>query len=207
MTNATITRAVAELTTPVIHTHQIPHVGKDGSIAFRQHNTWLPSLLDQLEQAVTSTMGGQGNSASLKNTRQVIDSEALHLFLRIKSQITDWCRMVGIRAGKDAAENLMLWSDAIEVEDGTFYARMMRDWAKLIRAKLDPPKRREILHPCVVCNATVWVDEDGDTRPHPLEVSYRPGEGEIRVLCRACKNVWEGADAAKELGEEIAEIG
>lgn len=204
MTVIDIRAAVAELTAPVVH--HIPQIDDDGT-RLRTHTTWLPSLLDQLEQAVTSTMGGQGNGSTLKHARQILDSEALHMFLRIKSQINDWCHTVGIRAGKDAAENLMLWSDAVDIEDGSFYTHTMRGWVAQIRLKLDPPKRRQILHPCVVCEATVWVDEDGETHPHPLEAAYRPGEGEVRVMCRSCKTVWDGPDAAKELGEEIADMG
>lgn len=196
--------AVAELTAPVVS--HVPQINDEGTW-LKTTTVWLPSLLDQLSEAITSTIGGQGNGSTLKNARQIIDSDALFMFMRIKSQITDWCNGVGVRAGKDAAENLMLWSDHVDVEDGRFYARTMREWANQIRAKLDPPKRREILHPCVVCQATVWVDDDGETRPHPVEASYRPGEGDVKVMCRACKTVWDGPDAAKELGEEIAELG
>ena len=196
--------AVAELTAPVVS--HVPQINDEGTW-LKTTTVWLPSLLDQLSEAITSTIGGQGNGSTLKNARQIIDSDALFMFMRIKSQITDWCNMVGVRAGKDAAENLMLWSDRVDVEEGRFYSRTMREWANQIRAKLDPPKRREILHPCVVCQATVWVDDDGETRPHPVEASYRPGEGDVKVMCRACKTVWDGPDAAKELGEEIAELG
>lgn len=204
MTAHEIKDAISELTAPVVH--NVPQISEDGTW-LKTSSVWLPSLLDQLSEAVTSTMGGQGNGSTLKHARQIIDSDALHMFLKIKSQIGDWCVMAGVRPGKDAAENLMLWGDAIDVEDGTFYARTMREWANQIRLKLDPPKRMEILHPCVVCEATVWVDDDGETRPHPVEASYRPGEGDVKVWCRACKTVWDGPDAAGELGEEIKEMG
>lgn len=204
MTIHAIREAITELTAPVVH--HVPQID-DAGTWLKTSSVWLPSLLDQLSEAVTSTMGGQGNGSTLKHARQIIDSDALHMFLKIKSQIIDWCIMAGVKPGKDAAENLMLWGDAIEVEDGGFYARTMREWANQIRTKLDPPKRMEILHPCVVCEATVWVDDDGETRPHPVEASYRPDEGEVKIMCRACKTVWDGPDAAKELGEEIAEMG
>lgn len=204
MSDHDLKAAISGLTAPVVH--NVPQIAEDGTW-LKTSSVWLPSLLDQLSESVTSTMGGQGNGSTLKHARQIIDSDALHMFLKIKSQIIDWCIGVGVKPGKDAAENLMLWGDAIDIDDGTFYARMMREWANQIRTKLDPPKRMEVLLPCVVCQATVWVDEDGETRPHPVEATYRPDEGEVRIMCRACKAVWDGPDAAEELGEEIKELG
>lgn len=195
--------AVSALVDPISHHHPLTI---DGTVV-RNRVTVLPCLLDQLETAITSTMGGAGASKAAKNTRQVLDSDALHMALMIKRQIVDWCLPVGVTPQKDPVWNLIAWRDA-RPDAGDYYVRKLQEFATQIREKLDPPRRREVLTPCPVCAATTWVDAEGETKPHPMEVTYKPDEilTTLRAVCRSCLAAWEGGEAVAELGDEIAGV-
>ena len=191
--------AVAGLTAPVAHEHHI-----EGRA--RPHVTMLPCLLDQLEESIASTMGGAGGSKAAKNARSVLNSDALYIALTIKSQIGDWCRHVGIRPGKDAAANLLAWEDT-KPDVGEFYIRKLVAWREQIIAFFTPARHREVTEPCPVCKESVWVDGEGEVKPHPVDITYVEDEflTTAKAICRACGTSWDDAASVAELGDELVQ--
>lgn len=179
-------------------------------------------LLHQLEAAIASTMTGGGGRAQ-KFAMNVLDSDALMRFLAIKSQITSWCRIAGVRTDDHPAQNLRRWyakrlaSQDDEASDHAC-ARILRQWAVTIESKLDPPRRREFLDPCPRCGSDLWVDAEGTPYRHPVTIQYRVGdpgdEPEDETLlaharlstahaeCRVCRSEWVGDMGIRSLGWE-----
>lgn len=158
----------------------------------------LPSLLEQLDEAIRSDLGSTARGASLAHERSILDADALFRFMVISSMIKDWCRIVGVIPDRTAGENLRAWyvgmlSKHTDDAGTEFYVSKMRSWANLIRAKLDPARERELPDACPVCGASEWW-RDGSKYFHPLVVRYRPSGPnmvqEARAVCRACAEVW-----------------
>ena len=191
--------AVNLLAAPVIYQHKIGD---------RVFTVELESRLEQLEGAITNTLGGQGSSKGLKNTRSVLNSEALETFMRIANHIANWCITIGVRPGRDVAGNLRAWAATVG-EANEYKLGKMLEWATTIDAQFQPVRTATINTPCPVCGATSWVDDDGETHLHPLERSYVEGEllTTVKARCkvRECGASWEGADAVAELGDELGE--
>lgn len=173
----------------------------------------LPPLLAQLEDAIVGTVG-IGGSGSLPNERNMLDSDALHKFLTIKSLIRDWA--LSVRAEvypEDPARTLRAWyvkymASNRELASVRFYTSKTRGWVALIEAKLDPPRVRELPDKCPQCNATEWWNPvDKHRYLHPLIVEYRPtGPDMIQqatAKCRACDATWGVRQLAYEI--ELAE--
>lgn len=177
-----------------------------------------PSLITQLEQAATPSTGNDGGSKSAMNSREPINSEALFEFAKITSEIRAWCRIEKIDPSRDitktgsdrAIHDLRAWyvSFVTYERDATFHTTEIWRWVRRIEARLDPPKRREIMVPCPICKTTTWLDNDGDQHPYPLLIEYRIEDERmtrLRALCQACENVWLGYEAVEELSEVIQE--
>lgn len=170
--------------------------------------TWATedALLVQLQEAITSTTSRAGGR-SLRHDRMILDADALMRFHQITSAIGDWCRIEGIRAHRDPVADLQAWYEArtrrpvnVRGEDD-FYIDQMHAWATLIREKLTPRVTMQYLHPCPECEATTFVNDDGDTVPHPVVVDYDPDAPleTVRWTCRACSEVREGEFAQRAL--------
>lgn len=191
--------AVNLLAAPVIYQHKIGD---------RVFTVELESRLEQLEGAITNTLRSTGTSNAMKNTRSVLNSDALETFMRIANHIANWCISIGIRPGNEPARNLRAWA-AVVGEANEYKLGKMLEWATLIDAQFQPTRTATINTPCPVCGATSWVDDDGETHLHPLERSYVEGEllTTVKARCKAreCGASWEGADAVAELGEELGE--
>ena len=166
--------------------------------------TWAveDALLVQLQEAISSTMnraGGRGSS----NSRMILDADALHRFSIIAAQIGDWCRMAGMVATRDPIPDLRAWAETREGKDNTFYIDQMNGWAALIRAKLSPRVNLEWKLPCPECDADEWVNEEGETVPHPILISYDPDnlQSTVKWECRRedCGAVGEGMMAQRML--------
>jgi hypothetical protein len=168
----------------------------------------LPCLLEQLEASIYGSVvndGGGGSSAPQQ--RNVLDGDALFALVKMKSAIGDWSRMVGIRATKEAVDDLRQWYiayNARPASDGReFYERELGKWARQIEARLDPVKRLEITEPCPVCGANEYTDEEGQVLKFPVVVEWRESAGQplerAAGLCRACLTVWEGGHALRSL--------
>jgi hypothetical protein len=176
----------------------------------------LPPLLIQLRDAIAGSIG-IGGSGSLANERNMLDGDALYRFSLISSTIGDWARMAGSTAAKnDPVATLQSWYVAytakpVELDSERFYLRELRSWAGQIRAKLDPPRSKDLPDACPVCEASTWWRE-GQEYPRPLVVEFRDGPemiNEAKGMCRSCEQVWTARELsyaleAKERGESTA---
>lgn len=171
-------------------------------------------LLTQLEQAIRENFNTtQGSDTSLKFTRGILDADALYLFTRIRSQITDWARMVDAPRRDTPAEQLRAWYVKFTEQDrpDTFHVRQLTAWASAIRSKLDPWD--EWLHPDPCPNPDcpqgtddmgrpVWWDRStGEPAPYPVAVLFRRTDGARMVdnahaRCRACGQTWNVRELA-----------
>jgi hypothetical protein len=199
--------AVDELTKPVVS--HFPQVGDDGKW-LRAHTATFPPLLTQLEAAIISSTSGRAGGGD-PATRAVLNSGALFDFMRITSQIRDWCHIEKVATSKDAGADLRRWYVAFVVHEKPheFHIRELHRWAGTIRTLLEPPRRVPVTAACVVCDALQWVDADGDTHPYPVVIEYHDGEPDIlataTAICRACEKVWRGSRELRALRFEIDE--
>lgn len=168
----------------------------------------LPSLLEQLDQAILGAVG-IGGSGALASERNALDFGALEKLREIRDKVNGWARMANVPPRDDAGETLRAWFVAFNLratspEVATVYVREMRAWAAQIEAKLDPPRISDLPDACPVCDASEWWNADTKERYYrPLVVQYR-GEGAEMVdnakgLCRACGQVWSARELAFEL--------
>lgn len=189
--------AVSALTDPVL----IPHMQKtDDGEYLRMHITELPCLLDQLESAIISSIGGQGNVQTGKNARNVVNGDALHQFTLISSTISSWCTSIAkIRAPRGARAGLLAFL-SVKPDAGEFYINEMRRWASIITMTLDPPKTVQVIDPCPECGATDYTGDEG-VIPHPVSVRYEREDplSTVRANCAACDYEWSGLTAIRAL--------
>jgi hypothetical protein len=166
------------------------------------------ALLVQLEDAVTSAIGNGGGGGSA--TGSVLNDEALYRLTVIRSQLSDWCRLVNVRPTRtDAVKDLRAWHVGFLGTNGEadFYTRALVGWAATIRELIDPPKRVPLRDPCPVCKASHWSGVDGGLRASPVAVEYDHGNPyrTVKAVCRSCEAEWVGANAVEELIEEMGE--
>ncbi|MBC7594515.1 MAG: hypothetical protein H7288_11355 [Kineosporiaceae bacterium] len=165
-------------------------------------------LLEQLDEAIRSNMGGSTRGASDPAARAVANLGALMKMMQISSQIMDWARIVGSVIDKPSmVVTLERWhvkyiggvhDDAITAG----HARMLTSWAEQIEALLDPPREMDFEQNCPTCGSDCWWSPaDKASYPRPIVVKYRPGEpiDSAEGLCRACKTVF----GARELQFEL----
>lgn len=169
----------------------------------------LPPLLDALRTAARGAVGGGSSNASLPSERNMLDFAALYLYVQIDEQVTGWLRALGKPVERqDLGTNLRRWYTALQAQRleparERFYIDLLGRWAAEIRAKLEPPRERELPDACPLCGAAVWTGHDGLEYRHPLVIRYRP-EGpttieRARGVCRACRAVWPVRQLAWEL--------
>lgn len=200
--------AVDALTKPVVEHHR--QTDDDGKF-LGTHTVEHASLLEQLRAAVNPSSNTAAGSASLASTRNLINTQALFLYSKIAAAVGDWARMASTEPTRDPAVALRRWYVRFTAYEGEadWYTAELNRWAGRIRNLLDPPKTVELLPPCPVCKATVWVNDDGETVPHPVVLEYRvTAEGRVprpRVSCRACGEAWDSMAAIEELAEELSE--
>lgn len=178
--------------------------------------TWRTSfvshdpLLKQFRDAVWPSSNTAGGSASLASTRSPVDVTALFEMAKMSSAIGDWCRVVGVRANRDAVADLRTWHVAYtsgDTSNSEWYAQQLRRWIGLIRRHLNPSSGFDLMYPCPVCKSRTWGDhETGGT--FPIRVEYTKtdhGTRGHRAECRngECKTTWLGIDAVVELAAEL----
>lgn len=160
--------------------------------------TTLPALLDQLEEAVTSSMGGTTKGGSLGSTRNVLNAAALDQAFTIRDRIREWGVIVDARLAGTLSERLRAWHAAtlsrnLTVTDTDFYVGVLLGWKNFISNTLDPARELDLPWECPVCGADTWWDGGLEYR-RPLVIRYRPGGPDTvqhaRALCKACEHVW-----------------
>lgn len=180
---------------------------------------WHDPLLAQLRAAVAANLtGGNGTVASAH--RIPLNADALELYEQLETVISEAYvnEHLGV-PGLLPEDNLkQLWVnrwlpyqeandlDVLATEDA------VRGWRAQINNLFDPPKKIPLDLACPVCRQTHWINENGDQN-RALVMTYRADNPTrtVRVTCHAtredgapCATVWDGYDAAKELGEELA---
>lgn len=162
----------------------------------------LPPLLELLDDAIRSNIGGSTKGAALASQSIPLDPGALYEAMKISTQVGDWCRLVGVRPTKHAVKDLRAWYVATRAghptpEQDDARAVTLRKWASTIRGMLDPWREKDLPDPCPVCGAKFWWDPNEPTkegRPRPLIIRYRPGDADMVEraygLCRACAEVF-----------------
>jgi len=198
-------RAVDDLTLP---TH-IPVTQVVNGTTYRRR-VEHPPLLVQLETAIHGSMNsGSGASSSAPGEVIPLDGDALNQFTIISSQINDWCRMAGAGRQKHPVDGLRAWHAATlaTLTEPHWHVMQLRQWAGLIRSKLNPRRRRDLPDPCPECAATSWADEDGNSGLRPLVVSFQPDSPDVlataSVTCRACGSEWRGITAIRAVAYEL----
>jgi hypothetical protein len=169
----------------------------------------LPSLLDQLDDAIRGTIG-IGGSGSLASERNMLDADALYRLVLITTLINDWARAAKAEVTKaDAGKTLRAWyvkytQTQHEPAVDRFHIRKLVGWAEQITQKLDPANVWDLPDPCPVCgNGTWWNPADKTEYLRPLVIEYRPNGPDTiqkaRGLCRACAQVWSVRELAYEI--------
>lgn len=216
MTDNHLLEAIDALT--IGHIEHVTQTADDGAF-IRSVPIDTPALILWLEKAIYPSSNSDNGSSSPAHTRSIIDSGAMYDFTMLTALIRDWCHILHVplstegTSGERAIHNLRQWYIVYQRTDKAaedFYLGQLRKWTWTIRDRQEPPKRLEVVTPCPICGDE-WVNADGDTLKHPLELTYRKGDNGVvtrpKVACRnqACGATWEGIDAIEELGVELGE--
>lgn len=158
---------------------------QDRAQALRATQGRLPSLLEQLQDAVQSTQGGGGASAGPH--RAPIGLAAAELLAGIRrtvqgrpdqplsGRVRSWAAMAGHWRTRDPQR--LLW--AAEDAEG---------WVAQGRAIVDPPRPLHLAAACPECGIrTVYVHDSGeDVRRLALQIDRSTGV----AYCQACAAAW-----------------
>lgn len=166
-----------------------------------------PPLLQQLDDAVASSIGGSASGATLPSERSILRADALYQAVLIRKHIREWCEVAAVPIPRNAtsSEALRAWYAGMFSMDATnspWHLDQMTGWARSIRAMLNPPHEMDLPFACPICEANTWWDKaTGDLIGRPLVIRYRDGEpvDNSRALCRACEQVWSVRELAWQL--------
>lgn len=168
--------------------------------------TWAveDALLAQLLEAVSSSVDSGSGAGGAPDTRNLLNTDALHMLGMIVTQVGDWCRMVGAPTTKDAATDLRSWYDRYSAFEGesldASYERVLNGWVNQIRETLIPPHRPIELFG-VQCPDATNADDEGEEQPHSLKAWVEPSTGEPVAKC-VCGMFWKGWQDIRALSYE-----
>ncbi len=182
----------------------------DGTVHIERHDAHLK----RLREAVAANITG-GNGTATSPHRIPINADALELYQGIEQTISEWyvAENLGV-PGLYPEENLRAlythrWADGNDDAETA-----VRSWRGQINHMFDAPQKVPLAIACPVCKQTHWVNPQGDICANPVVLTYMRDDPirTARVTCHGtrpdglpCGTEWVGYDAAKELGEEIAE--
>ena len=162
-----------------------------------------PSLLGQLDEAISSSMGGSTPGARLASESSVLNVTALYEAIKIAELVKDWCKLAGITPTKDTADNLRKWyvTTLSDGDEHAWHLDYLRRWAGTIINLLDPPRQKDLPDECPVCGANEWWDKtNGQRYGRPLVIRYRDdAPDKAKAMCRACEQVWNARELAYAL--------
>jgi hypothetical protein len=174
------------------------------------------ALLQQLREAVISSVGARPGGGGLPSERNVIDSDALEQYEAYESTIIGMYKEVTDAVPFDSPEkNLRQWY--IEFSNraragkvsGEVVAKRASKLAKMVSGienKLNPPSVMEITSPCPRCGKAYGVDEQGVYR-HAIIVESRIDENksldDTKARCVECKATWVHGRGMRQLRWEI----
>lgn len=197
--------AVRSLTQPTHHKVIVDNPG--GPEATRVVTVTDESLLDQIDNAIRSSMGGTTSGGSDPRTRSILNIGAFNVAQSITNEVHDWARSAGSVIDKGSlGHTLEAWYVAFigGIEDGDTKAKKLRGWAAQIVATLAPPKEMDFAQNCPACGSDCWYSQaEQASFPRPLIVYYQPADSGVvmdaKGMCRACKKVWGARELAYEL--------
>lgn len=170
-----------------------------------------PALLEQLRDAVASSLGGSSGSGKAARERTPIDEGAFSLLEEIDGKARAWLDELGARPGKavstvDVLRSWLVMYQAhplprTELEVARF-ERRIRSWTTRIVDKLNPPPSFEITAPCPECQVE-WLrlggTRDEDEQMRALVAVIREPVEAAHAQCRSCGARWEGIGGMRAL--------
>jgi hypothetical protein len=150
--------------------------------------TQLPSLLDQLLDAVHPSQGGGGAGAGPH--RAPADLSAAELVAQIR-------RAVGARPEQDLAMRLRSWASLANHWRGTDPVRLTwaadsaEYWVSAAQGVLDPPRPLDLVAACPECESRiVYVNDDSGELVRRPALQVDRITGTARCLARGCSATW-----------------
>jgi hypothetical protein len=181
-----------------------------------------PPMLDALQEAVASNVGGTG-SGKPGRERVPLDLGALDLIGAIDERVRAWLDELGARPGRDVTTTqalrswFVLWSAGEKAHERQLRA-VLEGWVASVGHVLDPPRRIELGGsdpvPCPRCGEE-WVlnghrrlgDDEVDVNEaawaRAVAVYEHGSIEESFAACAACTTRWEGVDGMRALRIEI----
>jgi hypothetical protein len=156
------------------------------------------ALLEQIDNAIRSNMGGSTPGGSDPRTRSILNIGAFNVVQAIADKVHMWARMAGSVIDKESLpKTLEAWHAKFiahpwDINDAV-HTKIMRGWAAQIQATLAPPREKDLPDPCPACGASEWW-RDGERFFRPLIIRYKPDDPAMvdRAvgMCRACAETW-----------------
>lgn len=182
------------------------------------HRVELPSLLEQLQRAVRSSMrdatgisGGGGGSMRGAATGSLLDSRAFDEVMYIRRTLAGWRGRCGLGHSEALSEALCEWAEAAIRLDawGEGEWAELESWAAKIPRILAPPRRIELAGACVICGAESFPGSSGEMLPHPIVVEYPRDMADLdeaHAFCRVpgCGWEWHGESELRALRFQMA---
>jgi hypothetical protein len=196
------------------HTVRVPV--EDGPDYIATHK----GLIVQLREAVASDLGGGGGAGASASERVPLDADALVKYQQIEEAISARHHsLVGGPSGRYPENDLRWWYAAFmkalqagtKLEaDYTYELRTLQTWERIILAKFDPPRKREMAgEKCPECGFDFYIDNTDKADPQrkvALTITYPEGDLEAsEATCGCCKKQWHGLLGLRELSYSIEE--
>jgi hypothetical protein len=194
--------------------HQVRVPVEDGPDYIATHK----GLIVQLREAVASDLGGGGGAGASASERVPLDADALVKYQQIEEAISARHQsLVGGPSGLYPENDLRWWYGAFakalqagrKLEaDYAYELRTLQGWERLILAKFDPPRKRELAgEKCPECGFDFYVDNADRADPQrkvALTITYPDGGlDEAEAQCGCCKKQWHGLLGLRELSYAI----
>lgn len=146
----------------------------------------LPSLLDQLRDAVESRKGAGDRATSVH--RSAIGFAAAELLAKIE-------RTVGYRPGHDLAADVRDWADNLTADNNPTMlpeaALAAEQWVAEARGILNPDTTFGVDAPCPTCgNRWAWLPDDTGQRVRKDALQVNTRERVARCLAPGCTGHW-----------------
>lgn len=157
----------------------------------------LPSLFDQLTEAVQSGPGSGGHGR--QGSRPPLDVECVSLLLDIAGAVADACRGLELKRTFDTPEDLRsvvsrLIREPDSGDEQDWWVTQIRAWCGQIRATISSdPDRPWELHdvPCPECGARTTHSNNDTERVRRPAITVWWSRGYVRAVeCRVCTAVW-----------------
>lgn len=185
-----IADAVDELTRPRTNREPYSYVDEHNTVVHRRHPTYVPPLLEQLQQAIEPrTRGGASFTGNIPESRPSAHIDAMDVYMRIDQAVYDWTKTYAEQRRWDSLTDRLraLVGAAPNMEDDTQHdlareARRWVTWAKVTTGWEVPARQPD--NTCPLCGVR------GSLR-------VRVGDGitsaEAAAYCVGCGESWDNS--------------